>query len=253
MANGENKKEETTEHGSQKDDLSIDNCDKKGQDSTLEEKKPPGGPDDDTPEKSDDAKGMEIVVACEESGPANLDKSEIPDVIKDQPPSHVRASDDLNSEAEISPSSMKEAEGNSGEHPEPTETAKDVEMSEALPSKNNEPQQSVASNLVTGPTHSSEASLHVDVASDALPSKKDHEKPEIVSSAEKPPSETAKDVDMVPQQTEKSGPSQNVEATAMVENRTSTVLSPSPFPPLSLSLSLIILNGGISIVLGKLG
>lgn len=213
MANGETQKDEIT-------------CDKKA-DSTPEDKTPLKAQDGESQEKLHAAKEPDAVVASEEADSVNSKKPNTSEIMKDQPPSTLGGSDDLKSQAQLPPSLIKESEGKSGEIPEPSESVKDVEMSEP-PSEKNEPKQTVSSNLVSEPTQSAEPSENVHVVSDSLPLEK-NEHGTIVQSERKSPAEAAKEVDMVPhsQQSEKIEPPQPVSANEAVENTASIGFSPS--------------------------
>ncbi|PON33930.1 Octamer-binding transcription factor [Parasponia andersonii] len=222
---GETQKEETLEDKSQKEDLSNDHSGEKNEDSVLEEKRTVDASniERETPEKSDDAKEQDIVIACEESdGTLNTsNKSSTSEIRKDQPPSTLTGLVDLKSGVELLPSSVKESEVKSGEPAEPTKTSKDVEMAEPVPSEKNELQQTVSSN-VKELTDSADALDQVGVLADSLPLKKNgHQQPEISSSVGKPPSDVPIDIDMVAhsEHSEKNEPSQPSEPNATVEKR----------------------------------
>lgn len=213
MANGETQKDEIT-------------CDKKA-DSTPEDKTPLKAQDGESQEKPHAAKEPDAVVASKEADSVNSKKPNTSEIMKDQPPATLGGSDDLKSPAQLLPSLIKESEEKSGEIPEPSESVKDVEMSEP-PSEKNEPKQTVSSNLVSEPTQSAEPSENVHVVSDSLPlEKNEHET--IVKSDRKSPAEAAKEVDMMPhsQQSEKIEPPQPVSANEAVENTASIGFSPS--------------------------
>ncbi|XP_062093123.1 SWI/SNF complex subunit SWI3D [Humulus lupulus] len=187
-------KEEAQADRGQKEDLSNDHCDKKNQDTALEEEQTLDVPNVETTEISHNAKEQDIIVTCEEvSGSISTsNKSSTSEIVKDQQPS----TDELKSEAELPPSFVKDSEANSEEPLEPTKTSKDVEMSETTPEKN-ELQETVPSNVLKEPANSVEA--QVDEASDSLPSKKNEDQhPIAVNSVGKPSSEEPRDIDMVP-------------------------------------------------------
>lgn len=230
MTNGETQKEVTLEDRSQREDLSNDQCDEKNKDSAHEEKRMFDAPKDETPEKSHDVKEQDVIVSYEEAAgtSSTSNKSSASEIVKDQQPSTVMGSDDLKSEAELPPGFEKESVAISGEPPEPTNTSKDVEMSEPISREKSELQKTVPSNAVNEATNSAGALDKVDVVSDSLhPEKNEHQKPEIANTAAKPPSEAPRDVDMGAhsEHLQKNEPPPPVEPNATVEKQASMVLS----------------------------
>lgn len=218
MANGETQTDEIP-------------CDKK-EDSSLEEKTCLSAPEGESQETPHAAKEQEAVVASEEGDSINLKNPSTSKIIKDQPPSTLGGSGELKAEGELPPSLVKESEGKSGQLPESTETLNDVEMSEPPPSEKNEPQQKVSLNFGSDSTHSAEDLKNVDAVSDSLPLEKNDKHGKIVNSDGNPPSNAARDVDMVPHslESEKTEPPQPVLANAIVENTASIILSHLSLP-----------------------
>ncbi|KAF3435689.1 hypothetical protein FNV43_RR22781 [Rhamnella rubrinervis] len=227
VPNKETKKEETQDEKNHKEDLLDDNNDKKNEDSTPEGKTSSGSLNGGATENLYASKEQDVIVASEEDRHGNLSKSSNTEVPEDGPTSTMRESDDLTSEAELPPNLTKESgEGTSaGEHSEPTEASKDVEISDSLLSEKNEALQLGASNLVTELSNSAEAPKDVDIVSNALPSEDNGPQHQATSNpVEEPhqPSEALKDVDMVSnnQHSEKEFP-QRVTSNATVENESS--------------------------------
>ncbi|KAM6563139.1 hypothetical protein CsatB_023137 [Cannabis sativa] len=190
-----------------KEDIPTDHCDKKSQDSVLEAKTL-DVPNVETSEIYHSAKEQDIKAGSDEASGSvsTANKSSTPAIVKDQPLS----TDDLQSEAEILPSFVKESEAKTEEPPEPRNTTKEVEMSETTPEKN-ELQETVPSDVLKEPTNSVDA--QVDEPNDSLHSKNNKDQHVTATSVGKPSSEEPRDIDMVPHSgnSEKNEPSQPAE------------------------------------------
>ncbi|CAL9021981.1 unnamed protein product, partial [Prunus brigantina] len=202
-------KEDNATSGLEDKDLSNDKGDKK-----LEKPSPE--------EKSQSAEEQDGIVSHEEVEAGNLNKSDNLELPKDQSPTTGGNLDDSKLEAENPPSSEKESgEGISvGKPSEPTDTPKDVDMCDSLPSTTDEPQQPVTSNSVEEPPRSTEASKDLDVSNSPASQVNEPQQPVTAKSEEPPqPTEESRDVDMVsdPQPPEQDDSQQPVASNSMVE------------------------------------
>ncbi|KAG2703460.1 hypothetical protein I3760_06G138400 [Carya illinoinensis] len=210
--------------------------------------------------KAHAAKEQGVIASSEVVRPQNLDETSNSGLPKDHPQSTMMESDDLTSKVELLPSSVEESKERTSvgepllpveapkvehtvsdslhaekneqepvtsdsvrEPPQRTEAPKDGILSDSLPPKEYDRDQSVATKSSGKPLQSSEVSMDVDVVSDSLPNKKNEpQQPVPSNSVEEPsqPTEAPTDVVMVSDSvaSENNQPSQPVTSNSVDEN-----------------------------------
>ncbi|KDP29646.1 hypothetical protein JCGZ_18808 [Jatropha curcas] len=204
-------------------ELSIDNSNRKIEDSAAEEKQPLNSPSDKSTENVNTANEAGTAVSHEVEHGKLKESSD--SVLQKEPQINVlKESNEMPSNSECPPSSTKETEGTSTTVPsQPKEVNKDVEMvSNSTPAENDEPCPSVASVPVEEESQTAETSKDVDMISDSLPAEKNEQQQPVKSNSVRdstPSIEAPKDVDMLSSMTsELKEPPQPVAPNSVVEN-----------------------------------